>query len=473
MFSNAEKTTSPSHRSQAAANNLSETSSNRLNLLQAKNKDIVPGQDGAIVQMVGKKGHIAIGAALGTLFPVVGNIAGGLIGYAIWKHKQKNRQAAGQVDIIAPQEQPAVKGPREEEKQKEPDLSEEKMPRLEHFRKAEQQEVKEVVGMVESKEGTEQPALTGERVAKKGDRVLGKERSERMAAWLDTVKDLIKNEEYREAYKMLKDPASANIFGVKVVIDGAIGDPEKLAKKNTFARQNRLITLNMPDDDDSWLDKKDIARRVMPMHLEEYMHAYQSRSGQFLSAGTSKYKKTGKLEESGARKVGGHADYDEIDVMAKLHDWKFNVEDIGYVERYAEREKYWDWLKSQPVQLMSAGRGTAQLTAFRPSENRTGMPDQLKTNMESMSGFDLSNVRVHYNSSQPAQLNALAYAQGNDIHIGAGQEQHLSHEAWHVVQQRQGRVQPTLQMKGIGVNDDPALESEADRMGEAAMRTIQ
>ena len=98
------------------------------------------------------------------------------------------------------------------------------------------------------------------------------------------------------------------------------------------------------------------------------------------------------------------------------------------------------------------------------------MPDQLKTNMESMSGFDLSNVRVHYNSSQPAQLNALAYAQGNDIHIGPGQEQHLPHEAWHVVQQRQGRVQPTMQMKeNIPVNDDPGLEREADVMGQKAM----
>ncbi|MBN9382188.1 MAG: DUF4157 domain-containing protein [Chitinophagaceae bacterium] len=104
--------------------------------------------------------------------------------------------------------------------------------------------------------------------------------------------------------------------------------------------------------------------------------------------------------------------------------------------------------------------------------NGTGMPDYLKTNMESMSGIDLSDVKVHYNSSQPAQLNALAYAQGSNIHIGPGQEQHLPHEAWHVVQQKQGRVSPTIQLKGIGVNDDPELESEADRMGDAAMRTI-
>ncbi|MEM7041075.1 MAG: DUF4157 domain-containing protein [Bacteroidota bacterium] len=35
---------------------------------------------------------------------------------------------------------------------------------------------------------------------------------------------------------------------------------------------------------------------------------------------------------------------------------------------------------------------------------------------------------------------AHAYDQGTDIHIGPGQEKHLPHEAWHVVQQKQGRV---------------------------------
>ncbi|MEL6127089.1 MAG: DUF4157 domain-containing protein, partial [Pseudomonadota bacterium] len=37
----------------------------------------------------------------------------------------------------------------------------------------------------------------------------------------------------------------------------------------------------------------------------------------------------------------------------------------------------------------------------------------------------------------------MAYAQGSNIHLGPGQDQHLPHEAWHVVQQRQGRVPTT------------------------------
>lgn len=111
------------------------------------------------------------------------------------------------------------------------------------------------------------------------------------------------------------------------------------------------------------------------------------------------------------------------------------------------------------------GKFPAQLKA-----NNTGMPDNLKSGIESLSGMDMSDVKVHFNSSQPAQLNALAYAQGNDIHVGPGQEKHLPHEAWHVVQQRQGRVQPTMQMKeSIPVNDDPGLEREADVMGQKAL----
>jgi len=82
----------------------------------------------------------------------------------------------------------------------------------------------------------------------------------------------------------------------------------------------------------------------------------------------------------------------------------------------------------------------------------------------------MSDVQVHKNSARPAQLNALAYAQGSDIHLGPGQEKHLPHEAWHVVQQRQGRVTPTLQTKGTLINDDSSLEEEADQMGAKAIR---
>jgi hypothetical protein len=108
----------------------------------------------------------------------------------------------------------------------------------------------------------------------------------------------------------------------------------------------------------------------------------------------------------------------------------------------------------------------------KPSHNKTGMPDNLKSGLENLSGYDLSHVRVHFNSPQPAQLNALAYAQGSDIHLGPGQDKHLPHEGWHIVQQMQGRVQPTTQLKGnkVPVNTDKKLENEANMMGKKAIQ---
>lgn len=98
------------------------------------------------------------------------------------------------------------------------------------------------------------------------------------------------------------------------------------------------------------------------------------------------------------------------------------------------------------------------------------LPAGLRSGIAALTGLDLGGVRVHLNSSEPAQRQALAYTQGADIHVGPGQERHLPHEAWHVVQQAQGRVQPTRQFKRTGLNDDMGLEHEADAMGALAAR---
>jgi hypothetical protein len=102
--------------------------------------------------------------------------------------------------------------------------------------------------------------------------------------------------------------------------------------------------------------------------------------------------------------------------------------------------------------------------------NRSGLPDNLKAGIEGLSGLALDRVKVHYNSARPAQLQAHAYAQGSDIHLAPGQERRLPHEAWHLVQQAQGRVAASMQDKGVALNDDCRLEQEADVMGARAMR---
>lgn len=99
-----------------------------------------------------------------------------------------------------------------------------------------------------------------------------------------------------------------------------------------------------------------------------------------------------------------------------------------------------------------------------------GLPAALRKGIESLSGLSLDHVRVHHDSPRPAELGTLAYAQGSDIHLAPGQEHALPHEAWHVVQQAQGRVAPTARAtQGQAVNDQLQLEHEADAMGHKAL----
>ena len=107
-------------------------------------------------------------------------------------------------------------------------------------------------------------------------------------------------------------------------------------------------------------------------------------------------------------------------------------------------------------------------TVCQQKPNNTGLPDNLKAGGESLSGFSMDDVKVHYNSSQPATVQALAYTQGTDIHVAPGQERYLPHEAWHVAQQLAGRVEPTTEVGGMPVNDNIDLEHEADVMGARA-----
>lgn len=98
------------------------------------------------------------------------------------------------------------------------------------------------------------------------------------------------------------------------------------------------------------------------------------------------------------------------------------------------------------------------------------LPARLQRGMEALTGVNLADVRVHYNSPNPAQVQAHAYAQGRDIYLAAGQEKHLPHELGHIAQQALGMVKPTTEVNGVAVNDDPKLEQQATDWGEMAVR---
>ncbi len=124
----------------------------------------------------------------------------------------------------------------------------------------------------------------------------------------------------------------------------------------------------------------------------------------------------------------------------------------------------------QRKQQMIDSKQANEAPAVQRVENNTGLPDNLKSGMENLSGMSLDHVKVHYNSPKPAAVQAHAYAQGSNIHLASGQEKHLPHELGHVVQQAQGRVKPTTSVNGMAVNDNPGLEAEADVMGAKALR---
>ena len=148
-------------------------------------------------------------------------------------------------------------------------------------------------------------------------------------------------------------------------------------------------------------------------------------------------------------------------------------------------------LKPNKTKISSYSAPAFQLKTVEPTQNDSkeddtssvqntshsnSLPKDVLGNMEQMMGADFSGVNIHQNSTNAHNVGALAYTQGEDIHFAPGQfdptsksgKELIGHELTHVVQQRQGRVQPTTQAKGLPVNDDEGLEAEADEMGRQA-----
>jgi len=144
------------------------------------------------------------------------------------------------------------------------------------------------------------------------------------------------------------------------------------------------------------------------------------------------------------------------------------------LQRQAEEEE--EPLQNKRATLQRQAEEEEELIqnkALPTSTPQNGLPGPVQTSLETTFGHDFSNVSIHKSSSKATQVGALAFAQGNDIHFAPGQfnphtssgRQIIGHEFAHVVQQREGRVNPTTQVAGMPVNDNPSLEKEADVQG--------
>ncbi len=139
------------------------------------------------------------------------------------------------------------------------------------------------------------------------------------------------------------------------------------------------------------------------------------------------------------------------------------------VLRFADNRK--ETVAQRKLQKVADDYSARQPQPIQKKENKTGLPDNLKSGIENLSGLSMDSVKVHYSSSNPASVQAHAYTQGTNIHVASGQEKHLPHEAWHVVQQMNGKVKPTTSVNGMAINDNPSLEHEADVMGSRALES--
>jgi hypothetical protein len=135
--------------------------------------------------------------------------------------------------------------------------------------------------------------------------------------------------------------------------------------------------------------------------------------------------------------------------------------------------------KDNEGSFFSKGNFFGEGNFFKPTiqmKRNEELPEDVQTKMESSFGEDFSNVKIHKNSIQAKEINAHAFTQGNQIHFAPGKfnpksktgQELIGHELTHVVQQSQGIVSPTKEIKGMPVNDNKDLEKEADDMGKKA-----
>ncbi|HAS44340.1 MAG TPA: hypothetical protein DCS93_27935 [Microscillaceae bacterium] len=120
-----------------------------------------------------------------------------------------------------------------------------------------------------------------------------------------------------------------------------------------------------------------------------------------------------------------------------------------------------------PIQTKEGRKGPIKAKQ-RPVQRKT-KDAHILANVGHLMGTNISDTKINYNSKKPAAEGAEAIAQHKTIDLAPNKNHHLPHEATHIAQQAKGMVKPT----GSPLNDNPALEKQADMVGAraAAMST--
>lgn len=103
--------------------------------------------------------------------------------------------------------------------------------------------------------------------------------------------------------------------------------------------------------------------------------------------------------------------------------------------------------------------------------NITGIPANRKAGYGSLSGFSFNAMQVNHNLGNPAQLQALAYRQDNQV-----RKNDAGHKWSPIVQQKQGSGSHTEKKQGAAIKDVSSLEREPEKfssMEQLKEREIQ
>lgn len=159
----------------------------------------------------------------------------------------------------------------------------------------------------------------------------------------------------------------------------------------------------------------------------------------------------------------------------KLEEWQNSPEFQKGLKEILPKEDYSTPTNQQTIDILNFIHVWEEEHSLDEEEsteqNTTGLPDDLKSGLEALSGISLDDIKVYYNSPLPAKYGLAAFAEKNNIYIAPGQKKHLAHEAWHVIQQKQGRVKADTKMDdGLKFNKDQSLEEEATNKGNEALK---
>ena len=129
--------------------------------------------------------------------------------------------------------------------------------------------------------------------------------------------------------------------------------------------------------------------------------------------------------------------------------------------------------KQHPVQRNGKEQASGnEKIASRNNLSKDGQQQleaQAKANVSKVTGVNVHDAQVTFDSPRPIQLKANATAQGLQVDIGPQQEDHLEHELGHVAQNKKQPVQANKKASnGTLINDEKDKEKYADEVDTKA-----